>query len=1331
MVNASRPSAISCCLIAVSSLVVFAFFGLVESPARASASEGPVAAYSFDEGEGTSAEDVTGNGHTATIEGASWTRGRYGSALKFDGENDCLTVPESSELNFSEEFTLESWVKPEGELKHDPVIFKEGEGFPSYALGIGIPHSDKAEGVIGQEGKGHQNLYSSESLEAKVWSHLALTYDGAKLRLYVNGELVSSEAVENVDSGSAGPLTIGCDALYGAHFKGKIDELRVYDRVLSSAEVAADKLAPIQTPQAGPVAAYSFDEGEGTSAEDVTGNGHTATIEGATWTKGKYGSALKFSSEGDKVTIPGSEDLQFTEEGFTLEAWVKPSDTHEYSPIFTQEDEAAAEGEERYAYTLMARGGAVPTAWIREAGVEHGYEGIYGTESMPVNAWSHLALTDDGAKIRLYIDGELIRTAPSPPISHSEGALQIGGEMLFGNQFYGKIDEVRIYNRPLEGTEVAADKAAPIQTPQAGPVAAYSFDEGEGTSAEDVTGNGHTATIEGATWTKGKYGSALKFSSEGDKVTIPGSEDLQFTEEGFTLEAWVKPSDTHEYSPIFTQEDEAAAEGEERYAYTLMARGGAVPTAWIREAGVEHGYEGIYGTESMPVNAWSHLALTDDGAKIRLYIDGELIRTAPSPPISHSEGALQIGGEMLFGNQFYGKIDEVRIYNRPLEGTEVAADKAAPIQTPQAGPVAAYSFDEGEGTSAEDVTGNGHTGMISGAEWVHGKYGGALKFNGTSSCVSIADATDLRLGEEFTLESWVKAEGELKKDPIVFKEGSSYPNYSLDIGHATTGKGEGSIGVAASPNYKEATSTVSLEANVWTHLATSFDGAKLRLYVNGELVATKAIEGSNSGREGALKIGCDSQYSEHFKGRIDEVKVYNRALSAGEVATDEAPETSPPTISLSGALAEGITEEGTSFPLEILATDGTPEDPGTGVRRITVEVDGQRVYNAVQPCELGHCPMSRTWTYMPAEFEGPTHEILVSAEDQVGNIEDAEIGITPPDGDVTDCNANEEATSGPSRVEELPSGGTDRVFEGKEFTYEQPIPPPGFDPLKATAGELAEYDFPARPKDTETLDEWQETMESYKETVPSNLCIAPRSEGNSAEVVSKEPGVFNSSNWSGYLTVDPKAENTWVGITGTFIQPYYHPTQCEHTRSNHWVGLGGIGEKGHFRLIQAGTVIGTDHKIRPFLNFLQPAYEHGDLRVPGIKIGKKDSVRITLFYELANERLIANFFDNSTGKSTRWGVQNLPHQFYDGSTGDFIDERSTDGATGKYYDLPNFVKNEWFATKVYTKEGDWQKLSNANPKRVFMEAGGHLLAAPGYLRQDGKSFTNNFFHCSP
>jgi hypothetical protein len=85
------------------------------------ASQGPIAAYSFDAESEETAEDVSGNEHTGTVEGATWTdRGKYGGALQFDGES-CVHVPDSADLELSEEFTLEAWVKPEGGDTSDPA----------------------------------------------------------------------------------------------------------------------------------------------------------------------------------------------------------------------------------------------------------------------------------------------------------------------------------------------------------------------------------------------------------------------------------------------------------------------------------------------------------------------------------------------------------------------------------------------------------------------------------------------------------------------------------------------------------------------------------------------------------------------------------------------------------------------------------------------------------------------------------------------------------------------------------------------------------------------------------------------------------------------------------------------------------------------------------------------------------------------------------------------------------------------------------------------------------------------------------------------------------
>ncbi len=208
----------------------------------------------------------------------------------------------------------------------------------------------------------------------------------------------------------------------------------------------------------GPVATYSLDAGSGTTAHDDTGNGHEASLKnGVEWTSaGKYGGALHFDGVNDLLTIPHSSALDFTS-AFTLEAWVKPQEENEWSVIFMKERGAGV------SYQLHAEGGDdSPFGSVADAG---GESEVSGPDALPVGAWSHLALTSDGKHLRLYVDGELAATADSRTAAETSGDLQVGGDVIWGEEdsFKGSIDELRIYGRTLNQTEVESDAGTPIK----------------------------------------------------------------------------------------------------------------------------------------------------------------------------------------------------------------------------------------------------------------------------------------------------------------------------------------------------------------------------------------------------------------------------------------------------------------------------------------------------------------------------------------------------------------------------------------------------------------------------------------------------------------------------------------------------------------------------------------------------------------------------------------------------------------------------------------------------------------------------------------------------
>src|SRR5262249_27557090 len=103
--------------------------------ATSAAGSGLVAAYSFDEARGTIVHDSSGNGNDGTIRGATWTSGKDGQALTFNGSNAWVTVPDTSSLDLTSALTLEAWVKPATSSNSwQTIVFKQGTKSLAYAL---------------------------------------------------------------------------------------------------------------------------------------------------------------------------------------------------------------------------------------------------------------------------------------------------------------------------------------------------------------------------------------------------------------------------------------------------------------------------------------------------------------------------------------------------------------------------------------------------------------------------------------------------------------------------------------------------------------------------------------------------------------------------------------------------------------------------------------------------------------------------------------------------------------------------------------------------------------------------------------------------------------------------------------------------------------------------------------------------------------------------------------------------------------------------------------------------------------------------------------------
>ncbi len=267
--------------------------------------EGLVAAYSFDEDEGEVAGDSAGE-HDGVLSGAEWVPGKYGAALKFGRTREVeMTVPSSPDLELTEGFTIDAWVRPGERPGYLPIVEKETPGLFGYILalqnGIWPLASIRSEESGGE-------VWAENSVPRQSWSNLAMTFDGTDLRLYVDGELAGTEAAA-APEGGPGPLYIGRSRNWGNGFHGKIDEVRIYDRALDAEEIQADEMTPIGTTEGseGPEEAVEPEEAE--------------VLEETAVVHQENGSTAEFRRVGESAWTPvnplNRAELASEEEGFT------------------------------------------------------------------------------------------------------------------------------------------------------------------------------------------------------------------------------------------------------------------------------------------------------------------------------------------------------------------------------------------------------------------------------------------------------------------------------------------------------------------------------------------------------------------------------------------------------------------------------------------------------------------------------------------------------------------------------------------------------------------------------------------------------------------------------------------------------------------------------------------------------------------------------------------------------------------------------------------------------------------------------------------------------
>jgi hypothetical protein len=222
---------------------------------------------------------------------------------------------------------------------------------------------------------------------------------------------------------------------------------------------------------------------------------------------------------------------------------------------------------------------------------------------------------------------------------------------------------------------------------------------------------------------------------------------------------------------------------------------------------------------------------------------------------------------------------------------------SSPNPTSVTDPIATYAFDEGSGITASDSSGNGNTGtLLNGPVWTAGKVGSAVSFDGLNDSIMVANNSALMPSSSLTLAAWFNADAQQGQyATIIGKTASGGYWLGIDRDGLDCGVPNAVCGELFAGNGWTFVPSPAITYSTWNHVALTYDGSTARLYFNGVLSNTTSLSGTVGDATQPLCIGMDPNGGTcsdgPFKGLVDEVKIYNRALSASEIFTMANPGT--------------------------------------------------------------------------------------------------------------------------------------------------------------------------------------------------------------------------------------------------------------------------------------------------------------------------------------------------------------------------------------------------------------------------------------------------------
>ncbi|MFC1678479.1 LamG domain-containing protein [Patescibacteria group bacterium] len=946
---------------------------------------GPVAHWKFDENKGTTAYDSaasttdTGNNpgtlscYGAGCDNPTWTRGKYGSALLFDGSEDYVRMNNMHIYKDNQDFTFMSW------------LYREDTGgryfywLDTDDCGFGVLYAGGTVGIdLHFDGDSDYRSADNVLVNTNQWYHVAYVVNSngednnASVDYYVDGIYKESDtfiaAVSNTRACAATrDAYLGSDDGTGNFVGGKIDDVRIYNYARTDKQIVQDMSARGGSVSGGnaPLGSQSavlhlkFDEGYGETAYDTSFYKNNGTINcgssgsndatSSMWElDGRLGRGIEFDGTDDYVEIASDSSLDDLD-ALTWTAWIYPTGwgNGNAGVIISKHDS--------WKHWRLANGVGYPEQSIRgyfhcDAGTCPG--STAATNTIALDTWQHVVLTydDTGERIiHLYVDTEeveyeLQEAATGVLRDESTFDFRIGAYDLVTRWFDGIIDEVKIYPYVLTQTELEMDyntsksaimgavstatSSSGTYTPSwskskqycvpgddshcAPPVLELKFDEKQGNTAYDTSGQGNDGQLgllasqssSSPSWARGKPGNALEFDGSNDHIRISDHTSLDVTT-SFTMSAWVYPHTLggNDNGRIIDK--------------TYSGNGYMLLMEDTNRFGVQYsgGAAGIYSNNNViTLNEWNHLtAVIDSGGDgVSFYRNSITVGGGTmGGVVDQNDGELWIGLRHDWGRAFDGLIDQVRIYNYERTPAQIAWDYN------RGQPVAYWRFDECQGGTIFDQSGNNNHGTLQlgttgdqtatgtcasssdSSFWWNGRDGkinSAGSFDGDSDYIDTVDMASLDNASYFTISAWIRPDT-LGDWEVIFSKRTNSENQILiqESGAGSGGNDDFLILVKNGSNDGGIRTTGNIiSTGVWQHIVVVYDGTigtasdRVTFYHNGiqpSIIKTSDFPATTADTPNVI-IGSKDGTAEFFDGLIDEVKIFNYALTPQQVKTE-------------------------------------------------------------------------------------------------------------------------------------------------------------------------------------------------------------------------------------------------------------------------------------------------------------------------------------------------------------------------------------------------------------------------------------------------------------